>query len=176
MTVRSQSEVETRKVINNTMATAAKSVLAGFGEITTVLMRSADYRYTFLPELEWLCMPAVLSGQYSVASAAAETGGIAVPRACVIWAHVSDAVDARLSAAGTKPRLRPDEWTSGTIPWLIDAVGEPRAAAMLLKTIVESRFSKSGLKSMQRDAGGRFTVRVLGLPQAGMPEVMAGTA
>ncbi|MEO1205118.1 MAG: toxin-activating lysine-acyltransferase [Pseudomonadota bacterium] len=44
----------------------------------------------------------------------------------ITWARVSTDVDTRMSEiAGKQPlRLRPDEWTSGEIYWLIDAVGD----------------------------------------------------
>ena len=150
------------RVTKEQMAAVARDMYAGFGQVTTVLMRAVDYRHAFLAELEWLVVPAVVTGQYSIASAEQGQTGLTTPQAVVLWANVSEAVDKRLSASGTKPRLRPDEWTSGQIPWLIEAAGESRAASMLLRTVVEKRFAKTGLKSMERDGKGGFAMRLLG--------------
>ncbi|TDN21111.1 toxin-activating lysine-acyltransferase, partial [Lactobacillus crispatus] len=48
------------------------------------------------------------------------------PYAAALWAKVSPEVDRRLSVDKTLPlRLAADEWQSGDILWIIDAVGHP---------------------------------------------------
>lgn len=145
------------------LASLARDMYAGFGQVTTVLMRSVEYRHAFLSELEWLVVPSVLSSQYSIASAEQGNSGLTSPQAVVLWAHVSETVDKRLTSSGGKPRLRPDEWTSGQIPWLIEVAGDTRAASMLLRTVVEQKFAKTGLKTMERQTNGQYKERLLGI-------------
>ena len=164
-----------RSLTKDQMAAISREMYSGFGQVTTVLMRSVDYKHAFLTELEWLVIPSVVSSQFSVASAEEGNTGLQTPRACVLWAHVSEAVDRRLSANAGKPRLHPNEWTSGNIAWLIDAVGDPRATGMLLKAVVEQRFAKTGLKTMQRGADGQFKLQLLS-KEIGPATVAAGTA
>jgi hemolysin-activating ACP:hemolysin acyltransferase len=136
-----------------------RALLASFGEIVTLMTRSPRHRHAFLAELDWLVAPAIATRQYSVAHAQTGQAGIAAPVAAILWACVSPEIDARLVAAGERPRLRPSEWRSGEIPWLIDAIGDPRATAVLLKRLTETRFAEAGVKTVvQKD--GKHVVEV----------------
>jgi hypothetical protein len=56
---------------------------------------------------------------------------------------VSEEVAAKLAAqktAGAPFRLAPQEWKCGAIPWLLDIVGEPRAAPAMYKQLLETVF------------------------------------
>ena len=134
---------------------------AAFGHIVTVLMRSAKHRLSFLAELEWLAAPAAASGQFALSMKRDETTGATTPIGVVLWANVSKAVDERLAKTSGRPRLKPEEWVSGDIPWLVDAVGEPRATAMLLKQLVSTRFAATGLKAIDSDVKGRAVPHTL---------------
>lgn len=134
---------------------------AAFGHIVTVLMRSAKYRLSFLAELEWLAAPAAASGQFALAERRDPKTGIRTPTGVVMWASVSDEVDRRLSTSATRPQLKPAEWVSGSIPWLMVAVGDPTATATLLRRIVETKFSITGLKTIELGSDGRASVRIL---------------
>jgi hemolysin-activating ACP:hemolysin acyltransferase len=137
----------------------SRRMMAAFGEIVTLMTRSARYRHTFLAELEWLVGPAIATRQYSVAETQPDAASVAMPVAAIMWACVSPEVDARLSDARERPRLRPTEWRSGQIPWLIETIGDPKAAAILLKRLVESRFADTGVKTMVQ-SDGKFKVEV----------------
>lgn len=50
-------------------AGAAKRLAASFGEIVAVLMRLPKYRSHSLGDLEWLVMPAVVTGRFLLAEA-----------------------------------------------------------------------------------------------------------
>ena len=64
--------------------------------------------------------------------------------------------DARLSRDLAAPvRVRPDEWRSGDIYWLIEAVGEARAVSALLKQLSESAFKGHEVKMRARTEGGK---------------------
>jgi hemolysin-activating ACP:hemolysin acyltransferase len=137
----------------------ARRLMASFGEIVTLMTRSPRYRHSFLAELDWLVTPAIATRQYSVAESKPDGASFATPIAAIMWACVSPEIDARLSEAGERPRLRPGEWRSGPIPWLIDTIGDPRAAAVLLKRLADTRFPDTGVKTMVQ-ANGKYTVEL----------------
>lgn len=85
-------------------------------------------------DLEWFVMPALSTGQFSIADAQSKTVGYSLPIGVVLWARVSPEVDKRLAANLDQPvRLKPDEWTSGDIYWLMEAVGDSRVIGPMLK-------------------------------------------
>jgi hemolysin-activating ACP:hemolysin acyltransferase len=98
-----------------------------FAQIVTVLMRSPLHKHLALTDLEWLVFPPLLTGQFSVAEVKSKDGKTSLPAAVALWARVSADVDKRLSENLNAPiRLRPDEWRSGEILWLVEAIGDAR--------------------------------------------------
>src|SRR5262245_56273892 len=105
-----------------------------FSQIVGVLMRSPHYKHYALSDLEWLVLPALATGQFSIAEAATERNAPTAPVAVALWASVSPDIDKRFSEdLGAPMRLRPDEWRSGEILWLIAAVGDVRMIPSFLK-------------------------------------------
>ena len=138
----------------------AMRIMSTFGQITTILMRSRRHRAAPIADLEWLVAPAVATGQYALAEMRDPRTLLKTPVGVVLWATVSEEIDKRITTALKRPLLAPGEWASGPIPWLIDAAGNPRATATLLRRLVSERFSKTGLKTM--DFGNDLpTVRIL---------------
>jgi cytolysin-activating lysine-acyltransferase len=141
---------------------AAIKFEATLGQIVLVLMRGRQSRNIFLGDLDWLVLPAIATNQFMLAEHRDGATGISVPAAAVLWARVSEQVDARLSASpDQRILLRPEEWASGTIPWLVEGVGEPRAVGRLVRTLVEERFPGVGIKTIGRSPDGAPGVRVL---------------
>jgi len=148
-------------------AVAIRQSLA-FTQIVSVLMRSPHYKHYTLADLEWLVLPPLVTGQFSVAEASVGPNGPKVPAAIALWASVSAEVDKRLSGDLNAPmRLRPDEWRSGDTLWLIDAVGDPRIVPELLKRLRESVFKQKDLKVRGRGQDGKPVVQVLRAGSAG---------
>ncbi len=148
----STEELERRAKIANRMA-------ASFGQIVALMARSDAHRLTNLAELEWLIMPAIASGQFLIAEAQSKSLGLVAPIAAVLWACVSDEVDARLCASADRPgRLRPEEWRSGSTIWIIEAFGEPSARQALIEKLKESIFAEKRLKIRvaQKNSGSRI--------------------
>jgi len=120
---------------------------ASFGQVVSVLMRSSQHKHLALTDLEWLVVPPLTAGQFAVANMQSQEGGPSVPAAVVLWASVSPEVDQRLSANLSAPiRLRPDEWKSGDILWLIEAVGDGRLLSNFLKQLQEKAFKNREVK------------------------------
>jgi hemolysin-activating ACP:hemolysin acyltransferase len=141
---------------------AALKFAATLGQIVLVLMRTRQHRLSYLSDLEWLVMPAIATNQFMVAEHRDSNTGLSVPSAVAVWAMVSKEVDARLSGEPVRPiRLRPEEWVSGTIPWLVEAAGDSRAVGDLLRTLIDKRFPVDGIKTIGRSPDGTPGVRVL---------------
>ena len=134
----------------------ARQVDVTLGQIVTILMRSPQHRERPLADLEWLVLPAILSGQSRVAQA--QQSGIAVPVGVALWASVSNTVDQRLSDLSAPWRLQPDEWRSGDIPWLVELVADPPTQQALLKHLGETVFKGRGVKMRVRDAEGKTQI------------------
>ena len=113
-------------------AAAALQLSAAFAQVVTVLMRSPQHKHLALADLEWLVFPPLTTGQFAIANVQAKEGGASMPAALVLWASVSADVDKKLSENVSGPmRLRPDEWKSGDILWLVRrtrGAGAPEAA------------------------------------------------
>ena len=142
-------------------AAAVRHSLA-FAQIVSILMHSPRYRHYTLGDLEWLVLPPLLTGQCSVAEAKSKENGTSIPVAVALWASVSAEVDSRLSENLTTPiRLRPDEWRSGDILWLIDAVGDRRVVPGLLKQLADTTLKGREIKVRGRGEGGKVEVKNL---------------
>jgi hemolysin-activating ACP:hemolysin acyltransferase len=164
----------------NARPLAAIKFEAALGQIVLILMRTRQYRFSFLSDLEWLAMPAIATSQFMVAEHRDATSGISLPAAAVLWAQVNEEIDARLCRSLDRGiRLRPEEWASGTIPWLVEGVGEARAIGKLVRTVVEKHFPVVGLKTIGRSPSGALGVRVINKETAtasGEPKVAETSA
>ena len=135
-------------------AAASKLLAASIGDIVVILSRSPAHKHYSLADIEWMVLPAVLTGQFYVVEAAHKEHGFRAPIAFITWAFVSEQVERRLAEQGSGPRvrLRPDEWKSGEIAWLIDAVGSPEGINAGLRWLREGPFRERALKLIVRDA------------------------
>jgi cytolysin-activating lysine-acyltransferase len=156
---------------------SALKFVATVGQITVILMRTPQHRHTFLSDLEWLVMPAIATNQVMTADGRDSKTGITVPLAIVLWACVSEEVDTRLSSyPEQRVRLKPEEWASGTIPWLVEAAGEPHAIGRLLRDLIEGRFPDKDIKTIGRSADGKPCVRLLRKEAPGLAAMQADAA
>ena len=118
----------------NALQLAAIKKAVAFTQIVSTLMRSSAHKQHALADLQWLVLPALERGQFKIAEAKKEPNGLSVPAGFLFWASVSPEVDKRLSEnLDTPTRLKPDEWNSGEILWLVETLGDPRALRTLLK-------------------------------------------
>ena len=144
------------------MAGAAKAATATFGEMVSLLMRLPQYRQYQLSDLEWLVVPALLTGQFSLTTAQSKTKGLTAPVGLVLWAKVSEEVDKRLSAAPGQPiKLQPQEWKSGDILWVIVAVGDQRLVQGMVKRLQEKEWANKPAKVFAQAKDGKPTIATL---------------
>jgi hemolysin-activating ACP:hemolysin acyltransferase len=143
-------------------AAAIKLVSAAFGQVVSVLMRAPHYKHYSLADLEWMVVPPLVTSQFSIVEAQSRKNGMSAPVCVVFWANVSAEVDARLSASPGEPiRLKPNEWRSGDILWVIDAIGDARAVTAVLKRLRENEWKGRAVKIRTRTKDGKAVVRVL---------------
>ena len=155
-------------------AQASKAVMAVFGEITNVLMRAPNYKNLTLADLEWLVLPAVITGQYSVAEAQSKLNGLLAPLAVLFWASVSPDVDKRITENLSIPiRLTPQDWRSGDIIWIVDVIGDPRVIQAMIKNAAASQWTGRQVKLRKRGPDGAPAIAVLQAAQIAIDGVPA---
>jgi cytolysin-activating lysine-acyltransferase len=147
----------------NRRAAAAKRFAATLGEVISILMRSPQHKRHTLADLEWLVLPALLAGQFSVTIAQSKTDGRTAPVGVVLWASVSDEIDKRLNAAPQQTiRLKPEEWKSGDNVWVVAAAGDGRVIRGMLQRLREKDWAgKKAAKVIAETKEGKSTVATL---------------
>jgi cytolysin-activating lysine-acyltransferase len=148
-----------------------------FANVVAVLMRDPGFRNLRLSDLEWLVLPPIMSGQWRLGqsrtkpeAATVETAAGApqgempvVPTAVALWATVSPEIDRRLSANLEQPLLlKPHEWATGDILWLIAVAGDPRAVPKFLKQLTLTEFNGREVKMRVNGDDGKVVIRSLG--------------
>ena len=120
------------------IAAVRAHVREAFGKTVMAMMMLPRYRNQTLGDLQHLVLEPLIRDRVAIAhrgeaddARAADVAGLA------IWASVSDEVDARIREqikAGTFPvRLRPDDWASGDVNWLLDVIApDGRATASVI--------------------------------------------
>jgi hemolysin-activating ACP:hemolysin acyltransferase len=127
-----------------------------FMRVVSVLSQSPHYRHYTLSDLEWLVVPPLRTGQCAILNA--PSPGLPV----ALWASVSPEVDGRLSQNLTAPiRLRPDEWCSGEILWLIDVVGRRDTAQRLLSRLQTAVLAGKRIKARRGATDGSLQIAFL---------------
>ena len=132
-----------------------------FSQAVAVLMRDANFKNLPLKDLEFL-LPPIMVGHCAIANAQTGEKGPFVPVALALWAKVSPAVDKRLSENLDLPiELKPNEWTSGSIPWLITLAGSTRAFPTFVKQLCENQFNGQQVKMRGADRSGKRSVQIV---------------
>ena len=113
-----------------------------FGKVTLAMMSLSRYKHLTLSELRGFALDPLLRDKVAIATASKEEASAEGAVAGIgIWASVSEAVDQKIRdqvRAGTFPvRLKPEDWNSGEINWLLDVI----APNQQLTTIVTANFS-----------------------------------
>ena len=141
------------------LAAVQKSI--AFTQIVSLMMRSPQHRTYSLSDLEWLFLPALQHNQFRIAEAT--FNGTNVPAGFLLWASVSADVDKRLSeTSSAQVRLRPEDWRSGDILWIIETVGDPRAIGPLLKAFRDQNPNGRSAKVRVTSKDGTVSVVELG--------------
>jgi hemolysin-activating ACP:hemolysin acyltransferase len=127
----------------------ANPVSTAFGDMVALLAKSPAHKHFSLADLEWLLLPPVALNQFALADAKLPNGQT-VLAGLVLWAHVAPDVDARLAQSERYPvRLHPNEWRSGDILWIVDAVGNPKMIQTIIGGLAENAFGGKQFKMLR---------------------------
>ncbi|MCT8974000.1 toxin-activating lysine-acyltransferase [Microbaculum marinisediminis] len=124
---------------------AVAAFTARLGEVVALLMTMPRYRHMALQDLDWMVLAPLMRDQLAVATANARESGAKQLAGAVLTARVSEAVDVSIREqikAGVFPvRLKPGDWTSGEIVWLLDVIAPTKPiATRILSEVSRARF------------------------------------
>lgn len=132
------------------------------GQIVTILMRSAPYKTLPIGDLETMVLPAIAAGQFVIANAQVKTGGATIPIAAALWARVSPEIDRRLTETNGQSRLlKPADWSSGDIVWLLLLAGEANSVNALFARLQQHSQLRGRPIKYITDVEGKFGVHTL---------------
>ncbi|MEO1398618.1 MAG: toxin-activating lysine-acyltransferase, partial [Pseudomonadota bacterium] len=123
-----------------------------FGKVVLAMKTVPRYRNLSVSELGTFVLDPLMRDRVAIASSAKEGAPVeGTLSGIAIWASVSEEVDAKIREqikAGTfRVRLKPDDWTSGNINWLLDVV----APNQRLTTAVIANFRQVLPKASKQD-------------------------
>ncbi len=125
-------------------------------------MRTPKYKQLTLSDLEWMVVPALQHGQVLIIDAQSKTIGVPAPVAAVLWARVSPEIDAQLAASPDKRiRLQPQDWSSGHIHWIIEAIGDPRVISTVVDRLRNKEWKGQLVRHRARGTDGKPMIRTL---------------
>lgn len=97
-----------------------------FGKVVMAMMMLPRYRHQTIADLQHLVLEPLIRDRIAVAHLAQSDPELADIAGVAIWASVSEEVDAQIREqvrAGVFPvRLKAEDWTSGSINWLLDVI------------------------------------------------------
>ena len=119
------------------VAAIRSSVRENFGKAAMAMMMLPRYRGQTIGDLQHLLLDPLLRDRLAIAYPGAKAGEAAGERDMLgfaIWASVSEEADQRIREqirAGVFPvRLKPEDWNSGMINWLLDVVAANEEATL----------------------------------------------
>lgn len=112
-------------------------VRESFGKVVMAMMMLPRYRHQSISDLQHLVLEPLIRDRVAIAHLAQSDPEISDIAGLAIWASVSEEVDAQIREqvrAGVFPiRLKPDDWTSGSINWLLDVIApDSRSTASVI--------------------------------------------
>lgn len=129
----------------------SKTLSTVLGEIIWLMTRSANHRYFFISDLEWMVLQPVSLGQFRIFH------GEEFPVGVLFWAYVNGEVEDRLQQGIT--RLSPADWKSGNRLWLVDAITPFGNVQKMLEDLKQNVFPDTPFKYMQRNDKGELVAR-----------------
>ncbi|HET9638453.1 MAG TPA: toxin-activating lysine-acyltransferase [Allosphingosinicella sp.] len=108
-----------------------------FGKVVMAMMMLPRYRHQTVADLQHLVLEPLIRDRVAVAHSAQSDPELSDIAGLAIWASVSEEVDAQIREqvrAGVFPvRLKAEDWTSGSINWLLDVIApDARSTASVI--------------------------------------------
>lgn len=112
-------------------------VRESFGKVVMAMMVMPRYRHQTLGDLQHLVLEPLLRDRIAIAYPGEAEDPSSDMTGLALWASVSEQADARIRdqiRAGVFPvRLKPEDWNSGSINWLLDVIApDARTAARVI--------------------------------------------
>lgn len=143
-------------------------ILGALGAIATVQMHTPHLRARTMADLEAIVVPAVATGQFSIAEATHKQDGYVTPVAYLLWGSFSAEVDRELSAAPDTPfPSAPREWRGGDVVWIVEAAGDQNLVGELIRRQREGSWNGRTVRIRAAGADGRVEVSTLSQRAAG---------
>lgn len=119
--------------VQEKIAELRSGVREAFGKVVMALMVLPRYRHQTLADLQHMVLEPLIRDRIALAKpATAKAGPLIDFSGLAIWASVSEDVDAKIREqikAGVFPiRLKPEDWASGEINWLLDVIAPDKAS------------------------------------------------
>jgi cytolysin-activating lysine-acyltransferase len=121
-------DAETLKKLAPHIAKVRAHVRESFGKIVMSMMMLPRYRNQTIGDLQQLVLEPLIRDRIAIAypGGQQESAELADVAGMAIWASVSEEADGRIREqirAGAFPlRLKPEDWNSGSINWLLDVI------------------------------------------------------
>jgi len=112
-------------------------VRESFGKVVMAMMMLPRYRHQTVADLQHLVLEPLIRDRIAVAHTAESDPELSDIAGLAIWASVSEEVDVQIREqirAGVFPvRLKAEDWTSGSINWLLDVIApDPKGTASVI--------------------------------------------
>lgn len=132
-----------------------------FAALMRVALLAPQTQRLSVQQLRTIIEPAISTGQFVVAANGQSS-------AAVMWATVSDAIDARARADLDKPfEIAPEEWRSGPHAWIIAVMGDAATARSLIDVIGKGPLKGAPLHARMTTPEGAPAVATFSLDQPG---------
>lgn len=120
-------DAETLKTLAPRIAKVRSQVRESFAKVVMAMMMLPRYRNQTLADLQHLVLEPLIRDRVAMAYAGTpDSPELADMAGLALWASVSEEVDSKIREqirAGTFPlRLKPEDWNSGNINWLLDVI------------------------------------------------------
>lgn len=151
-------------------------VRESFGKVVMAMMMLPRYRHQTISDLQHLVLEPLIRDRIAVAHSAQSDPELSDIAGVAIWASVSEEVDSAIReqiGAGTFPvRLKPEDWTSGSINWLFDVIApDARSTASVIanfrQVVKEGSLRLHPIVTRLVDAE---TLKKMGAEKIGAPE------
>lgn len=151
-------------------------VRESFGKVVMAMMMLPRYRHQTIADLQHLVLEPLIRDRIALAHSAQADPEVSDIAGVAIWASVSEEVDAQIREqvrAGVFPvRLKPEDWTSGSINWLLDVIAPDskstaRVIANFNQVVKEGSLRLHPIVTRLVDAE---TLKKMGAEKMGTPE------
>jgi cytolysin-activating lysine-acyltransferase len=130
----------------------AKKTSEVLGEITWLMSQSPLHKQLFISDLEWLVMTPMLLQQFRLFYDKDKPIGV------VLWASVSEEVEARLAAGNG--RMRPQDWKSGDRLWVVEVIAPFGKGEEMVRDLKTSVFPRKDVKLLANARGRREVMTI----------------